>query len=156
MIKKITVLTGCLLFVISTLASAADVSFSEKRIKSRVGEQFSLDVLMSDFPTTEGGGIVLHFNPRVVQVRNVSVDDSVWNFVNRNGDIDNDRGTVSDILFSNYQGVTGNAKIATIEFEIINKGRSRITLEESSINPFAGGGENISVTFQSANINTRR
>jgi len=156
MINKINILASCLLFVISTLVSAADVSFSEKRVRSHVGEQFSLDILMSDFPTTEGGGLVLHFNPKVVRVTNVSVDDSVWSFVNKNGDIDNGEGTVSDILFSNYRGVTGNAKIATIEFEAIKRGKSRIKLEESAINPFAGGGEKIAVTFKSSNVRVKR
>lgn len=156
MSNKINILTGCLLFVISTLASAADVSFSETRIKSRVGEQFSLDVLMSDFPTTEGGGLVLHFNPKVVRVTNVSVDDNVWSFVTRNGDIDNDEGTVSDILFSDFRGVTGNAKIATIEFETLKRGRSQLKFEESTTNPFASNGENIAVTFESSIIRVRR
>jgi len=156
--KRISVLIGCLLFIFSTLVSADDagVFFSEKKIKSHVGERFSLDVLMSDFPTTEGGGLVLRFNPRVVRVTNVSVDDGVWSFVNKNGDIDNDKGKVSDILFSNFRGVTGDAKIATIEFEAIHKGKSRIRLKESASNPFAGGGENITVEFKSAKIRIRR
>jgi hypothetical protein len=156
MVKKISILTGCLLFVISTLVSAADVSFSEKRIRSHVGEQFSLDILMSGFPAIEGGGVTLHYNSDVVRVTSVSVDDSTWNFVNRDGEIDNDAGTVSDILFSNYQGVTGDAKIATIGFESIKKGRSKLTLEESAINPFGSGGENVAVTFKSSTIRVQK
>ncbi len=157
MIKKISILIGCALFIFSTLVSAdAGVSFSEKKVKSRVGEQFSLDVLMTDFPTTEGGGVVLSFNPKVVQVTSVSVDGTVWGFVNRNGEIDNDNGGVSGILFSDYRGVAGNAKIATIQFESIHKGKSRIRLEESADNPFASDGANIAVKFKSTKIRVRR
>ena len=155
--KKINILVGCLLFVFSTLACAdASVYFNKNKIKSHTGGQFSLDILMSDFPTTEGGGLVLHFNPKVVNVTNVSIDGNVWGFVNKVGDIDNNQGVVSDILFSDFRGVTGSARIATVEFETIHKGKSKIRLEESAMNPFVGGSENIAVRFKSAKIKVRR
>ena len=141
-------LVGVLLFVFSTLVIAdANVSFSDRSVKSRIGKAFTLDVLMSDFPMTEGGGLVLHYNPALVQVNSVVVDSSVWEFVNREGDIDNAGGEVSSILFSSFQGVTGDAKIATIEFQAISKGRGIIRLEESGDNPFAGDGQGIAATF---------
>lgn len=157
MTNKFYILLGTLLFVFSTLVNAgANVSFSEHAVKSRTGNTFTLDVLMSGFPTTEGGGLVLHFNSRKLQVTNVTVDTSVWNFVNKVGDIDNTNGTISDILFSSYQGVIGSAKIATIEFQAIHKGKGKITMEESTVNPFSSNGQNINVTFTPTKVRIRR
>jgi hypothetical protein len=151
------VFIGVLLFVFSTLASAdATVSFNDESIKSRIGNTFTLDVLMSDFPTTEGGGLVLNYDSALLQVNSVVVDSSVWGFVNRVGDTDNVRGQVSGILFSSFQGVTGDAKIATIEFQAINRGRGIIRLEKSVENPFASNGQNIDVTLMPTRIGIHR
>jgi hypothetical protein len=59
-------------------------------------------------------------------------------------------------LFSSYQGVSGNAKIATIELEFIGKGKGVIGLSESDNNPFASNGEQVAVTFRSTKIHVRR
>lgn len=151
------ILLAVLLFVFTTVVNAAaNVSFSESSVKSSAGNTFTLDVLMSDFPATEGGGLILHFDPALLQVANVTVDSTVWKFVNKNGDIDNTGGTVSGILFSSYQGVTGSAKIATIEFQATHKGKGDITLEESANNPFASNGQNINVTFTPTKIRIHR
>ena len=157
MTNKFNILVGALLFVFSTLVNAeANISFSEDVVKSRIGNAFTLDVLMTDFPTTEGGGLELYFDSALLQVTSVTVDDSVWTFVNKDGDIDNAGGSVSGILFSSYQGVASDAKVATIEFHAIHKGKSNITLEESASNPFASNGQNIDVTFTPSKIHTRR
>ena len=157
MVNKFNVLFGVVLFVFSTLVNAgANVSFSEDVVKSRTGQTFTLDVLMSGFPTSEGGGLILSFDSTRLQVSNVTVDSNVWQFMNKDGDTDNAKGTVTGILFSSYQGVTGDAKIATIEFQAIDKGKSTITLEESASNPFASDGQSINVTFTPAKILLRR
>jgi hypothetical protein len=155
MTNKFYILTGLFLFMFSALLSAAPtVSFSEPVVRAHAGEVFTVDVVMSDFPATEGGGLVLKFNPKKLQVTNVTVDNSVWQFVNNNGDIS--RGNVSDILFSSFQGVTGDAKIATIEFRSLRRGKSKIRLKESSINPFASNGEVIDVEFKATKVRVRR
>ena len=146
-----------LLFAFSTLASAeATISFGDNAIKARAGKVFTLDVLMSDFPVTEGGGLVLHYNPNKLQVLNVTIDSGVWQFVNKNGDIDNQAGVVTGILFSSYQGVASDARIATIEFQAINKGKSKIRLAESEENPFSSNGQKLQVKFNQAKVRTRR
>ena len=152
-----SVLMGTLLFVFSTLVSAeANVSFSKESVRTKAGNTFTLDVLMSGFSTTEGGGLDLSFDSSLLQVNSVTVDGGVWTFVNKDGDIDNAAGTVTGILFSSYQGVTGNARIATVEFKAINKGRTRIKFKESASNPFASNGQNIDVTFTPTKIRIRR
>jgi len=155
--SNFNILLSMLLFLFSTIVNAgANVSFSESFVKSNTGNTFTLDVLMSDFPVTEGGGLVLNFDPALLQVTSVSVDSGVWEFVNNDGEIDNAGGVVSSILFSSYRGVAGDAKIATIEFQATQKGKGNITLDESLDNPFASNGQNINVTFTPAKVLIRR
>ena len=145
MIKKINILTVIFLWAFTTLVNAeSSVAFSDSRIQSRMGE------------ATEGGGLVIHFDPRLLEVTNVVVDSTVWRFINKNGDINNGEGSVADILFSSYQGVSGDAKIATVEFKSLKKGRGDISLQESEHNPFASAGEKVSVSFESTKIRIRR
>lgn len=128
------------------------VALSSSEINVYEGETFTLDITVNDFTTSEGGSVTLLFDPTLVQVVKVDVDSSVWDFVNKNGQINNVGGSVSDIIFSSYQGVSGDAKVATIEFKSINNGTSEIILKESSANPFASNGLEMVVSFKSASV----
>lgn len=157
MFKNTNILIGVLIFIFSMMANAeSEVSLSKSVIKSRIGSTVSVDLLMTDFAMTEGGGVEINYDPTLVQVNSVSIDGNTWSFVSRDGNINNADGTVSDILFSSYQGVSGNAKIATIELEFIGKGKGIIGLSESDNNPFASNGEQMAVTFKSSRIRVRR
>ena len=157
MFKNTNVLVGGLLFIFSMMVHAeSGVSLSESTIKSKIGSIVSVDLLMSDFAMTEGGGIDIHYDSTLIQINSIVVDGATWSFVNRDGHINNADGTVSNILFSSYQGVSGNAKIATIELEFIGKGKGEINLSEAASNPFASNGQQMAVTFSSTKIHVRR
>ncbi|MDH5570791.1 MAG: cohesin domain-containing protein [Gammaproteobacteria bacterium] len=134
--------------------SGPSVGLSTSDITVYKGDSFSLDITMSDFVTTEGGGITLRFDPALLQVLAVNVDSTVWGFINKDGRINNAEGTISDILFSSYQGVASDTTIASIEFQSIEKGTSTITLEESSANPFASDGQNMNVVFKTTEVSS--
>lgn len=153
MIKKLNILIGAFLFAFATLVNAdTTVSFSDSRVISQAGQTFSLDILISGAPNIEGGGVAIHFRPDLLEVTNVTVDNTIWNFVNKDGDINNDKGSVTDVLFSSFRGVSGDAKIATVEFKSLKRGKGVISLEEASTNPFASGGQKISTSFESTKI----
>lgn len=137
---------------VTTSKSVPTVNFSDSDINVYKDETFQLDITASNFTVSEGGGISLHFDSSLLKVNSVEIDYTVWDFVNKNGHINNSEGKVSDILFSNYQGVLGNAKIATIEFQAIGQGISTITLQPSTENPFASNGNNMEVVFQTAHV----
>jgi len=118
----------------SSVMAAPDVAFDQSKIKLRAGDTFVLDVRMSDFPVSEGGGITLRFDP------------------SEPGSIDNAGGSVADILFSSYKGVSGDARIATITFTVIHSGKSKVTIEESSFNPFSSDGNRVTVNFNNTDI----
>lgn len=157
MFNKMKILIASALCMLSAVAVAeSSVSLSQASIRANIGDKVSVKVQMSGFPTTEGGGIDVHFDPAVARVNSVVVDGVAWTFVNSNGAIDNGQGVVSGVLFSNYQGVSGSANIATIEFEFVGKGRSQITLSESASNPFASNGGKVAVTFNPTDVRVRR
>lgn len=128
------------------------VALSKSEVNISEGEAFTLDVTVNDFVTSEGGGVTLFFDPALLQVTKVNVDANVWDFVSRDGQTYNARGTVSDILFSSYQGVSGNARVATIEFKSLKKGTTELTLKEATANPFASNGEIMAVSFKSTTV----
>lgn len=157
MFRKTKGLIGCLLLVLSAAVHAeTGVSLSLSTIKASVGSTVSVDVLMSGAPNTEGGGIDVQFDPDLMQVNSVAVDGNTWTFVNQNGDIDNAAGTVTGIIFSSYNGVSGDARIATLELEFTGKGKGEIVLSESDVNPFASNGGLLAVDFTPTEVRVRR
>jgi hypothetical protein len=131
------------------------VAFDSRRTKVDVGDTFTITILMKGFPEIEGGGLSLRFNPNTLRVVNVHIQNNVWRFVNRNGDINNTRGTVTNILFSSFEGVEGDAPIASIDFEAIHKGMSTLELTGSTANPFASSGSVIPVIYDTARVHVR-
>ena len=136
----------------SSVMAAPGVSFSESKVKVRAGTTYVLDIMMSDFPVSEGGGVILRFDPSVIQVSGVTIDTQFWDFVNEPGSIDNTGGSVADVLFSSYKGVSGDARIATITFTAIKAGKSEIAIEESAINPFSSNGNRVTVNFNNVGV----
>ena len=128
------------------------VVFSESSIKLATGSVYTVDLNVNEFPLTEGGGLNVHFDPAFIQVTNVTVDGVVWDFVNQNGFINNVTGTAGNILFSSYAGVSGNARVASVEFTALKKGKTSMSLSESSLNPFASNGAQFSVPLGSVAI----
>jgi len=118
-----------------------------------VGDEFSVDVVVSDLPVTEGGGFNLTFDPSMVQVTSVSVDNSVWTFKTLPGVIDNETGKVSDVMFARFDGISGDINIATVQFEGVGSGEFLLTLEESKPSPFASNGKKLTVQFKTATVN---
>lgn len=148
--------TMVLLLIAPLLARAADptIGFNPSRVTATAGETVSVDITMQDFPLTQGGGIRLTYNPSVLQVSDVAMNDSTWNFVTKVGSIDNQNGVISDILFSNFSGVSGAANIATVQFEVIKNGNSQLRLTEvEQYQPFLNeDGQHISVAFKNGSI----
>ena len=122
------------------LATEPTVGFSPSRLTTSVGDTVTVDVIMQNFPISEGGGITIRFNPAVVQVIRTEVDMDTWSYVGSAGIIDNEGGTVSNILFSSFTGVSDTALIATVQFEAVKSGNAKLRIEASSLNPFSSAG----------------
>ncbi len=128
------------------------VSLSENNIQVAKDGTVSIDIVMNDFPLTEGGGVTVRYNPALLQANKVTVSSDSWTFVNQTGDIDNAAGVISNILVSSYKGVSGDDVIATVEFRAKNNGNGKIDLELSTKNPFSINGKEIDVRFENSEI----
>ncbi len=143
----------CGLLLCASVAQAEPVvSFNPSKTVIGVGDTFTVDIFMTDFPTTQGGGLTLDYRPSVLQAIGVTVNEAQWSFINQPGTIDNTHGIVSDILFSAFPGASSDSTIATIEFEAVGKGSSHLRLTESIKNSFASSGELIEVSFEQGRI----
>lgn len=132
-------------------SSKPTVALSTEQVNANVGDVFTVDITMKNFPVSEGGGVTIKFDASMLNASDVSISTG-WNFVNKVGNIDNNAGVISDILFSSYQGVDGDNLIATITFSAIASGSSQIMLEGSAINPFASNGDKIAASFTNTNV----
>jgi hypothetical protein len=153
MIPKIVL--SLILLTVSNFAQSAMVSIDPVSQTANVGDEVSISLIGKDFAQTiEGGGINLNFDPAVLQLKNVAVNTQTWEFSTTSGEIDNTLGKLNDLTFSSFAGRSGNFPIAQITFLALGVGTSPLTLSESSLNPFASGGEllNPAVTFTSAEI----
>ena len=152
MIRKF--ITLAVLIAAPSIVLSADpvVAFSPSKARLSDNETVTVDIVMQDFPVSEGGGVSLKFNPAIIRVTGVELDTVNWNLAGKTGAIDNEAGVVADILFSNFKGVSGAATIATVEFQAIKSGKTQLKLTESSLNPFASGGSHIPVTFERSTI----
>ena len=132
--------------------SKPTVAFTSQQVNASVGETFTLDISMSNFPVSEGGGVSVKFDASMLNVSDVSINASNLNFVNKVGSIDNNVGVISDILFSSYKGVSGDSQIATITFNAIGSGSSQVILQSSSVNPFSSDGKVVVTDFIYSNV----
>ncbi|MEE8058751.1 MAG: cohesin domain-containing protein [Pseudomonadales bacterium] len=141
-----------LLLSLSTLVIAEPtVSLTLDKNRVNVGATVTGHLSLLDFPTTQGGGIKLRFNADVLEVTDI-VFDSAWSFAAQTGNIDNDKGVIKDIIFAAFPGWGGDVAVATITFKAVRKGKSRIRLKKSALNPFASEGSAIDVSFKKTKI----
>jgi len=97
--------------------------------------------------TTEGGGLDLSFDPAVVQVVDVVVDKTTWEFFSQRGNVDADSGKITGIVFASFAGHRGSFPIAKVTLRALANGMPRLRLAESQGNPFASGGQRLAVSF---------
>lgn len=152
--KIISIVVLFFLPVSATLA--ATVYFSPAGFSGSIGQVFSLHI-MGDFTPgemIEGGGLNLAFDGLVVNVTNISVNTTLFDFYSDPGTIDNPNGTVTDIVFNTFAGASGIFRIATVDFNAVGLGSTALILTESSLNPFSSAVamESLTVGFQSSSV----
>ena len=153
MMNKLAVLV--FLLTVATAAQSSTVYIDPVSQTVNLGDTVSIALKGQDFSQTiEGGGINLSFDPTVLQLTNVTVDDTTWEFFTTPGTINNTTGHLTDLTFSSFAGNSGSFSIAQITFQATGLGTSPLVLTESTLNPFASGGSLLTpaVSFANAEI----
>ena len=133
-------------------AHAADLSFAPNPESASIGDTFTLDIVGTDFPVTEGGGAEFSFDPNILEVKSVSVDGAVWEFFASEGSIDNVNGRVEGITVATFNSPGADFTVATIEFGARGAGVTDLVLSENPSNPWAGGGNLIGPLLLSGSV----
>jgi len=156
MTKQCGVLTVLSAFICCAAftAQAAVVSFNPPDKVVNVGDVFQVAISGSSFASNlDGGGLNLSFNRSVLEVQDVIIDPASWDFFVDKGTIDNLAGTVEGIQFNQFgHPKVGSFNIAQVQFRAKDVGTSLLQLSEWDGNPFASGGEPVSVTFESGSL----
>ena len=148
--KKIITLLTLILCSFSVMAEPEVVLELDSSVVS-VGDTVTGYLVLKDFPETQGGGVNIKFNPKVLNASEITVD-SAWNIGAERGLINNKRGVIKNLLFAAFPGKTGDIPVATIKFTAVGKGKSKIKLKPSKLNPFSGNGKEIDVALTKTRI----
>ena len=115
MLKKLTVIA--VLFMGCASSQAATVYLDPIAQSASIGSSVAVSLAGEDFSQTiDGGGINLSFNPAVLQITNVTVNTTTWEFSTTPGTINNTTGDLTNLTFSSLFGRSGNFPIAQIDF----------------------------------------
>ena len=127
------------------ISAASTVGFDPAASNVMLNDSFTVDIVGNDFPITQGGGLNLAFDQSIVNVLSVSIDNTVWNFVNSAGSIDNTLGQVSNILVTTFPGVQGGGfVVASLELQAVGVGVSSLLVSDSTIdNPWGSDGQRV-------------
>jgi hypothetical protein len=139
---------------------AANVVIDPSNSVHTTGDVFSVDVLGKSFTTAlDAGGVNLSFDSSILSIVDSSklpsgVTSSVqfktpWTLTFAPSITD---GSLNDALFFADSAPTGNFSIFTVWFEATAPGISPLTLTESTLNPFAGGGGALAVSLSNAQV----
>ena len=151
MLKKVLSL-GILLCLSLNVFAEPTVIIDPASARLAEGGELVVELKLVDFPVTEGGGVTLSFNPDVLNVTAVQVDESTWSLSTLKGVVDNQAGTLTNLVFARFPGISGDLPVATIIFQAVGKGKSELVLSGSELNPFASAGDKVEVVFKSAKI----
>lgn len=142
------------------IAQANTVSVSPASKSVNLGEVFSISILGSGFTSAlDAGGLNISFDSSVItpapvaelpaSVTNIAVYGSNWSTTTQpvlNGN------KLDDAFFFADSAPSGDFNIVNLWFKAIGAGVSVIELEESALNPFAGGGSALAISIQNGEV----
>ena len=142
----------CLSSVLASNAVADTVGFENNAYNVNEGDSFNVVVMGTEFDGSLcGGGINVNFDAAILELQNVTINSN-WEFANQSGVISNTTGSVSEVLFSSFNGNTGDFPIATLQFKALAEGVSNLQLSGVASDPFASAGSVVPVSFSTSSV----
>ncbi len=139
---KTKVLLAATLVFGSAVANAHTVYFDASNTSTSVGSSFSLDLKgRSFFIPTDKGGVNFTFDPRVLQVEGITVNNATWEVPASAAVIDNGAGRVTGLGVASATGHGPTFDLAEIVFKAVGSGSTGLTLSEDSANRFTRAGQ---------------
>jgi len=145
---------GVIAFTFSTAIYAATVSVVPSVSNVNPGQIFSVSLSGADFAPTplDAGGLDITWDPTILTLGPAGFTlGPAWNASSTTGTAG--AGSLSDIFFFADTAQGPNVDIGTLELQALVGGMSAVTLAESGLNPFAGGGGPLAVDLSNGTVN---
>jgi hypothetical protein len=132
-------LISWIVFIESTTAATIQTEIQQYDV--RLGQTFTVNVIGTDFPITQGGGFNISYDASILNINTVIIDETnTWTFYNNTGSIDNITGVLNEVIVSDFPGIDGDFIVASVEFLAVGVGNSDLYLSDSLTNPWASDG----------------
>lgn len=144
--KKILVfLTVLLVFAVASNAYAADFKVSPSGGTFGTGKTFNVELKINTFgESINAAQGKLQFDPKVLEVKSISKDGSIFNFWLQEPTFSNETGTI-EFIGGTPSGVSGSSlQVVSITFSAKALGTSDFVFINASITASDGSGTNIS------------
>ncbi len=139
--KTRVVILSILMFGIASVASAADFNLSPTSGTLALNQEFSVDIRIdSAGATINAAQATLLFPGNVIQIKDISKDDSIFDFWLQEPEFSNSAGTVSFIA-GTPNGVSGSSlQVVRINFVAKGVGDAVISFVDGAITAADGHG----------------
>ena len=143
-------------------ASANTVSVTPSSQSVQVGDIFSINIVGTGFTTAlDAGGLDLFYDQNIMTPASLAeLPATVSQFADYASHWDTSfqpsqsTNAITDaFFFSSGKSPVGDFDIVNLWFRAVAIGSSEIDIEESALNPFAGGGGALSTTILDGNVN---
>jgi len=146
---------GLLAIVLQTSSYAATLAFDMALVETNVDQQFSLNIVATDFPSTFGGSILINFDPTIISVSNITLDPA-WAGISIIPSDNSGMGTATLLLHApTTDWPIGDFVFATVEFTALAQGNTELALSTYDQLPLATTGPHglTPINFTSLNTN---
>ncbi len=151
--KYIKKVMAVLLLLFSGYISAASIGWDSSPGNINVNDIFTVNIIGTGFTSNvDGGGLNFSYDSNILNVISISIDETVWDFGNNTGTIDNNTGIVDGVMVNTFKNVIGSFDVATIQFQAIGLGTSSLNLTEYILNPWASGGSKINPVMADSSL----
>jgi len=153
--KNVTKIIILFSLMFSSYVSAATITWGSSTTNVNVNDTFTLNIIGSNFiSNVDGGGASFSYNPTVLNVQSISIDENTWDLGAgiRTGTVDNVLGNVDGISVNAWSAVTGDFSVASVTFVAIGAGTTDLTLSGWSMNPWASGGGLLNPDYLDASV----
>ena len=142
--------------IASAAAAAGSLVVSPSAAQAQTGDVVVVDIGGTGFTdNVVGGGFDLSFNPAVLSLSSVFIDNVEWEFLTHPGTIDNAAGTLTGVWFNAFAAPlpTGDFPIARLSFSAVAEGFSALNLAANASFPFVNDAVAlIAVSFGSGGV----
>jgi len=139
---KLASLVGLGLLVVGLQANvyAATLAFDMTLVDTTVDQQFSLDIVATDFPSTFGGSILINFDPDMISVSNINMA-SPWEGFSILPSENSGIGTATLLLQApTMDWPIGDFVFATVVFTALGEGTTELALSTYDQLPLSTSG----------------